>query len=331
MNDFKDKSIILAVPNHFGLPEVFKENLEYLGFKVHLVEHDNTKIRLSPEESLIHIYKKTFNDNPTFKAKLVAEKKENPQLTFLEEIEKIDYALVIRPDLFSENVLGEIRKKSLFTVAYQWDGMNRFPLAEDTIKHFDAFYVFDKDDTTKYPHTKHTHNFYFDYPTKDKADTQDIFFVGTFMKDRIIELIRLTDIFKKLNLTTSINVIYNRERHIEKYKTNSLINFTRHGMSFEENMINSKNSRVILDFQNSLHNGISFRTFEAIGYGKKLITNNPLVKNYDFYHPNNIFVFDKQNMNEIEVFLEKDFVELPLEIYEKYSFTYWIKYILKIN
>lgn len=61
MDNFKDKSIILAVPDHFGLPQVFKENLEFLGFTVYLVKHDNSKIKLKTKDSLIHLYKKPKN------------------------------------------------------------------------------------------------------------------------------------------------------------------------------------------------------------------------------------------------------------------------------
>lgn len=327
MNDFKDKSIILAVPNHFGLPEVFKKNLEYLGFKVFTVEHDCLQVKLSAEESLIHIYKKAFRNNKTFKAKVLAEKKELPQLFFLDKISHADYALVIRPDLFSKNVLAKIQKKSTLTVAYQWDGMQRFPLAGETIKYFDRFFVFDERDTIKYPQTRHIHNFYFDYLLESSEIKQDLFFVGTFMKDRIDELCKLSILFQDMNLKTNINVIYNKEKHIKKYREYP-INFTKTGMSFEENMENAKASNVILDFNNSIHKGLSFRAFEALGFRKKLITNNELIKKYNFYNSSNMFLLNSNNFSEIPNFLTSDYVHTSEEIDQKYSFTNWIQFLL---
>ncbi|MBV8328187.1 hypothetical protein [Chryseobacterium sp.] len=327
MNNFKDKSIILAVPNHFGLPKVFKKNLEYLGFKVFTVEHDCLQVKLSAEESLIHIYKKAFSNNKTFKAKVLAEKKELPQLFFLDKISQADYALVIRPDLFSKNVLAKIQKKSSYTVAYQWDGMQRFPLAEGTIKYFDRFFVFDERDTIRYPQTKHIHNFYFDYLPDHSEIKQDLFFVGTFMKDRIEELCKISVLFQEMNLKTNINVIYNKEKHIKKYREYP-IHFTKTGMSFEENMKNAKASRIILDFQNSIHNGISFRVFEAVGFRKKLITNNELIKKYSFYNSSNMFLLNDHNLSEINDFLTRDYTESSEKTYEKYSFKNWITSIL---
>lgn len=330
MDNFKDKSIILAVPDHFGLPQVFKENLEFLGFTVYLVKHDNSKIKLKTKDSLIHLYKKTFSKNKTHKARITALEKESPQIIFLNGIESADYALVIRPDLFSEKVLQKIKSKSKHTVGYQWDGMQRFPLAEKTIQYFDNFFVFDSNDVKKYANVQHINNFYFDYLHSEEAIQQDVFFVGTFMRDRINELLQLSLIFKKIGLTNSINIICNKSKYYKKY-AGFPVHFKKSGMNFKDSILNTQQSNVILDFQNSMHNGVSFRVFEAVGYQKKLITNNPLVKNYDFYNPNNIFVFTNENIHEAEHFLKQNFVELPNEIREKYSFTEWIKHILNSN
>ncbi|WP_308006688.1 hypothetical protein [uncultured Chryseobacterium sp.] len=330
MNNFKDKSIILAVPDHFGLPQVFKENLEFLGFIVYLVKHDNSKIKLKTKDSLIHLYKKTFSKNRTHKARITALEKESPQITFLNGIESADYALVIRPDLFSEKVLQKIKSKSKHTVGYQWDGMKRFPLAENMIPYFNRFFVFDSNDVKKYPHVQPINNFYFDYLHPKKEIKQDVFFVGTFMKDRINELLQLSLIFKKIGLKSSINIICSKSKYYKKY-SDFPVHFTKSGMDFKDSILNTQQSNVILDFQNSMHNGVSFRVFGAVGYQKKLITNNPLVKNYDFYNPHNIFVFTNENIHEVEHFLKQDFVELPPEIREKYSFTHWIKQILNSN
>lgn len=102
-------------------------------------------------------------------------------------------------------------------------------------------------------------------------------------------------------------------------------------MLFKDNIINVSQSEVILDFANDIHYGISMRTFEAIGYRKKLITNNPLVKKYDFYNPNNIFVIEDDNIDGLELFISTPYIDLPKEIIVKYSFTNWLKYVLDIH
>ena len=54
-----------------------------------------------------------------------------------------------------------------------------------------------------------------------------------------------------------------------------------------------------------------------------------MVKNYDFYHPNNIFVLDDNNYNLIEDFLNLSYHEISEEIVKKYGFSSWIKQIIE--
>lgn len=83
----------------------------------------------------------------------------------------------------------------------------------------------------------------------------------------------------------------------------------------------------LVDFINGKHCGLSFRTFEAMGYDKKLITTNAEIIKYDFYNPNNIFVLNNDNLAKLNEFLEKPYEPLPVEIKQKYSFTNWIRYV----
>jgi hypothetical protein len=44
--------------------------------------------------------------------------------------------------------------------------------------------------------------------------------------------------------------------------------------------------------------------FEALKYEKKIITDNPHVKNYDFYRKENIFIIGEDSENELKNFIE---------------------------
>lgn len=325
---FQGKSIIIFVPSDFGLPVVFRKNLEFLGFTVFLLPAPE-KNRLTLPSKIIHLLKKTFLGNKTHKSAKLAEQISKMHIDFLENIShKIDYALVIRPDYLCENVLKILANKVNLSVAYQWDGMQRFPRTKNLIKYFDRFFVFDEDDEKLYPKTIHISNFYFDYLSHASENSEDVFFVGTFMKDRIDEIVSLSEKFSKLNLKTNINVIYKKRRQIRRYENHN-INFRTSGMNFEEAIKNIHSSKIVLDFQNSIHNGLSLRTFEAMGYQKKLITNNPLVKKYNFFHPNNIFIVNNNDLSGIEDFIHSDFFPTPRNIIEQYSFTNWINKVLK--
>jgi len=61
---------------------------------------------------------------------------------------------------------------------------------------------------------------------------------------------------------------------------------------------------------------------------KKLITTNKDIVNYDFYNPNNIFVWDNIKTEIPNDFLTTPYQPLSIPIFEKYSIKKWVKTIL---
>jgi hypothetical protein len=51
-------------------------------------------------------------------------------------------------------------------------------------------------------------------------------------------------------------------------------------------------TKIIIGHVRDNQSGLSYRFFEAMGFQKKIITNNSIVKNYNFYNPNNILVIE---------------------------------------
>ena len=325
----KNKTIILCVPDHFGLPERFKQNLEAIGF-ITTVITDNFEVKIGLKNTLIHGYKKFIKGYKTFKKEKKNELKLQMQLDVLEKnCKRFDYSLFIRPDLFSSELINIIKGRSDKLSAYQWDGLDRYPLVYKRIDLFDRFFVFDVNDLSKSEKLLPLTNFYFDdIPISE--DKTDVYFVGTYMKNRIDLLLKLARKCKELGLTTSINLNICSAQKAEKLKEEPITIITK-PISFTQNIINVSKSKIILDFANNVHFGISMRTFETIGYKKKLITNNELVKKYDFYNPNNIFVIENDQLDGLEEFLSIPYEDLSNEINTKYSFTNWIKYVLDIE
>lgn len=326
--NFKGKSIILGVPNHFGLPECFRKNLEYLGFTVYLIPHDeNVKRQLSWQDTVVHGVKKICFNNRLYKPEKIAILQKSMQLPLIETWGNVDYALIIRPDLFSEAVLKMVKDKSGFFIGYQWDGMRRFPLAEKRIPYFDKFYVFDKQDVHRFSNVFHTTNFYFDYLSMPNATQQDVFFIGTFMKDRMAILAKLSQTFEALGISQNMTVVCHNKKKIKPYES-LLIHFEKSGQAFEQSIKTSMASNILIDVENTKHQGLSFRCFEAIGYSKKLITNNPLVKKYDFYNENNVLVLDDNwQSSDVAQFIKKPYIAHP-DIESYYSFSNWIYRII---
>ena len=67
-------------------------------------------------------------------------------------------------------------------------------------------------------------------------------------------------------------------------------------------------AKVVIDISLEYQSVLTMRTFEALAFRIKLITNNCNIKKYDFYNPNNILIFDNTTENTIIDFLKTDFV-----------------------
>jgi len=334
----KEKRILFACPNDVNITEVFINNLEKSGYNLYFVpiikfKYPSFKYRFK------NFLLKTFLNDYSYKGKLANELRAD---FFNKKINDFgykyfDYALFIRPDLYPlEKIIKNVRYVSKKSIAYQWDGLNRYPNIFKIISYFDKFYVFQKKDffnyRKKYPNLYFTQNFYSDtlnVSTMDK--TIDIFYIGSYFQNRLDKIKYLYDKLKSAHLKMKI-VFYIGRGKSKKYN----YKYNEMGISFIEdpinyNIINSElNSvKVLLDFCASAHEGLSLRFFEAIKFKIKIITDNPAVKEYDFYNPQNVFILGQDNILKLKDFIYSAYAPLEKNIYEKYSFKNWITELLK--
>lgn len=328
------KTIILGMNRSYSLIYEIEKNLNFLGFEVYVISVNNSFTYKNKFQKIINYLAKKIFKSIEIERKLKLE----PNLKeFDEKINqlnaKIDYALFVRCDSFPISFIKRIKKITHKTIAYQWDGLHLFPDAIKRIKFFDRYFVFDGKDLKVDPRILPTTNFYFDYDQnsyEDEVIDKSIYFFGTYINFRMDIIHRLAGKIKEIGFLPDINILAYSRDNIEKYK-GSEIKFLKEGISFEKNIQNARKASVLVDFVNGKHNGLSFRTFEAIGYQKKLITTNSEIIHYDFYHPNNFFVLNENNLDQLEEFLLKPYVKLDETIRRKYSFTNWIKYVLDIE
>ena len=109
------------------------------------------------------------------------------------------------------------------------------------------------------------------------------------------------------------------------------INYLTEHFSFDRNLQHVKKARVLVDFLNPKHRGLSLRVFEALCYDKKLVTTNDSIAEYDFYHPDNILIWDGVDLSGLAAFLAKPYHALDADIKAKYGFESWIRYGLDIE
>ncbi len=333
-----NKSIILIIPYHFEIYKGVIKNLKTLGFEVELLFVSDTNfVYKSFYQKLTNFFRKNFLFDKNYKQQLRDDYHNENLSSLLNKItKKTDYALVIRPDFFSQSTLQLLKTKTKKMVAYQWDGFKRFPTIVNYINLFDSFFVFDIDDLEKYgkdfPQLKPVTNFYLDFEKEQEetASQNQVYFVGSYLENRIDAIVNIAKYLQRINIKSNINIKYFKKQTPSKYP-DSNINFITTDSSYLDMIEDVKKATIVLDFANSFHNGLSTRVFEAIYFKKKLITNNPIVKKYDFYNPNNIFIWDEKNEHELENFISLPQKEIDEKIIQKYSFSNWINYVLDIE
>lgn len=330
--NWSDKKIILIMPPDFGVYQVIEQNLRYMGFEQ--VTVISPLFRYKTKDRIHNFIQKTFLGNKDYKKQLIDNyyTAEVSQTLSSFAPKSIDYAIVIRPDKLAQKTVTAIHSVARKVVAYQWDGLARFPKVFKIISQFVRFFVFDLEDyhlyKDRYPNLLPCTNFYFDIPEEEVApNSKEVLYVGAYMKDRIQSLIRVVDALSQYDLKLNINLFYGRKTPPFSHPH---LSFFSKGISYAENLKTTKKAAILLDIKTIEHNGLSFRIFEAIKYQKKLITDNNSIKLYDFYHPNNFYVVENDLFEGLADFLESDFVPLSEEIKQKYSFSNWVKYALQI-
>lgn len=321
------KTIILGAPKHFGIDKMVERELIYQGFDVVNISFFDNVFEYKNLGEWLRIKwggKKYSKKNVLFKR---SQQKINRRLGQLENT--ADYALIIRPDAFPKNFIKALRTKADILIAYQWDAMQRFPKTYGYIDFFDRFFVFDPQDKGM-AKTLETSNFYpLSYTELANRNTErgtDLYYWGNYSSDRKAILLSLIRFCEAHNMHYDIHL--HRRRFAFFMKDNVV---TNEAISFEENLTRSFNSKVLIDLAPPEQYGLSFRVFEALGFQKKLITNNHTITEYDFYHPDNVFIYGKDEMENLKCFLEKPYVPISEEIRQKYSFRNWIHYITDEN
>lgn len=324
------KQKILLI-NKSGLSLPFQKAIKEEGFDVvSFFDEQLPNFEKTLFQKFNNIFRRKFLDDKTYLQRVEKSFIEKQYIKRCEDLksERFDYALFFRADLYPEKMIQNIRKISSKMVTDQYDGMEVCGKIIDYLPYFDRLFVFDPDDFKKYkdqcflPIT----NCWFPDTEKISEITQDFFYIGVGTDDRQQKIINFQKaIAEKYSLKAVLTVPHFREE-----KEIGSVNFLHKGLSYSENMKQLKSSKCLIDFKLNYHTGLSFRFFEAMYYGKKIITDNTTVKKYDFYNPANIFVTDYKNFDGLEEFLATPIEPIEPKILEKYGFKNWIHYVLNL-
>ncbi|CAN1524255.1 hypothetical protein MCETHM1_01182 [Flavobacteriaceae bacterium] len=314
--------ILFCCPDYFGFHKVIEEAIQNnLKAEVKTIVFRKYKYKNNFQKIKNFIYKTVFKIN----LKKVLASKE--RISSIAKNEIFDFLFIVSPDLLIKEDLEYIIKKSKHSVVYYWDSFDNIARYKETVGLFDIAYSFEPKDVENYKLNFLT-NFYHVSNTHPETTT-DVYFIGSY-DERLKIVLKILTYLKNKKKSTKIYIHCNKKKIIKQNKNSDIIYFNK-PISIIESEKLFQNSKVILDVQKKIQKGLTFRVFEAMGNRKKLITTNTDIINYDFYNPNNIFIWREDTKEIPESFFNTNYQELPKEIFEKYNIDNWVKQIFDLN
>lgn len=193
---------------------------------------------------------------------------------------------------------------------------------KDLRKYFCQLYSWDIEDCKKYE-LSYSRSCYDKelFPSEKVKNDYDLCFIGV-EKGRYKSIIKLANYatVHELQFYYRICANYNFLRWIRPYYAKPI--------SYNEYLDINMRSCCIVDFVQIGQSGTTMRTMEAIFSGKKLVSNNPYLKQMDFYHPANIFIVENDSYDGLEDFLKKETVPINPDILRRYQYEEWRKSIM---
>lgn len=326
---FANKRILFIAPHFFRYEQEIKKRLESLGAHVDFYDDRPSNsaltkivIRLMPifQRKRIRDYFSTIVENST---------------------NDYDFIFIIKMECMPLDILRELRRKNTRAkfIYYSWDSLRNNSNIKEAIEIFDAAFTFDNNDADNIKGFKLRPLFFLnEYRELASGVTQyNVSFIGTAHSDRYLLVKKIKAIFPKNDLPNFFFlyvphpiIFFVKKIFVPAFFSSKKSEFSFYSLDKEKILHIISRSNAVLDFQHPNQSGLTMRTIEMVGAKKKMVTTNLNVKKYDFYRSENIAVIDRDNPLISEDFFNSPYVELPKELYDRYSIDGWLKEIFSV-
>ena len=319
--ELQGKKVVFIAPNFFGYDMAIERALSRQGAEVF-------RLKDRPFSSAILIaFTKIFT-------RLSRKLLDYYYFTKLDDLPNdFDLVLVIKGQTLSRKVLMKLKEKNHNAkfILYLWDSLKNCPSVRDNLDLFDSRFSFERDKVPLF-------NFrpLFFEPIDSSSNfkkTYLISFIGTAHSDRFSVIKKIN---AGMNSETCFWYLFLQARWVFYWYKISRVdfadakiddfNFLPLSCSDSHNVY--MGSEIIIDIEHPKQEGLTSRTFEVLGIGKKLVTTNSDVMNYDFYKYGNVHVIDRLNPEIPEEFIERKFNPYPSDIRNFYSVDGWLSDVL---
>ena len=322
------KNVLFFAPPFFGYDRVIAEKMEEMG--AHVRRYDALAVTSAWARALLKVLPHVFDRRAdAYYQRIIAQNAG----------QQFHYIFIIKGNMVTPATLGRLR--AAFPGAklclHLYDGLGNVPAVRDRIGLYDYATSFDRQDCARDGRLHFRPLFYADhFAAQPPAEIQyDLAFCGTIHSDRY-DVLRAIEAQCREKGWRYASFYYLQSRFIYWFYRATKGSFRgtrRSDFSYEkkpqaEIAALESAARAIIDIQHPKQTGLTMRTIEMLGMGKKLVTTNPDIVSYDFYNPANICVVERKDVRIEESFIRTPYASPPREIYEKYSLRRWVLDVL---
>lgn len=251
-----------------------------------------------------------------------------------------DYILVVNGQTLSRKTLNRLRENfpTAKNILYMWDSIENRRSVLDNLSFFDHAFSFDPQCASS--HGMHLRPLFYSKGFQHDAAEDLAFhvsFVGTAHTDRYAVVNELkkeldNDIQTYWYLYLQAPWVFQYYRATKPFMRKARkdeFNFE----PLEKAMVQSvfARSKAIVDIEHPNQRGLTMRTFETMGAGKKLITTNSQIADYDFFKAGNVCIIDRGSPKIPRAFLESAFTPYTNELLYRYSLEGWVDEVLRLD
>ena len=266
---------------------------------------------LNPNCSKIQLVcRKTFS-NYKLPASVILGGRMRKELMLLGEGDTVLVADYIDICLF--NAISSIVKTSVKKCLWIWNPV-KIHLREKMFRVYEKIEnlgfeisTFDRGDAERYSQQLYSQFFRMVQKQTEDEEEYDFYFIG-FEKNRAEILGKLKEKLKDYRCCFKV------------------IHHSSECIPYAQNIDNIKKARCIIEIVQKGQEGITLRPLEAIACGKKLLTNNTNIQQFDFYTPQNIVIWGKDDFSNIDKFINSTLLPLHPSTCLKYDISSWLNH-----
>ena len=261
--------------------------------------------------------------------RIISENRGNP----------IQDVLVIKGEALSISSIISLRAawpRARFT-AYFWDSYRNMPVdSRDKVSLFDAAFTFDSVDACHDSRLQYRPLFFIEEYARlpDRVRDIDVLFFGTAHTDRY-------DVLRRLSVALPQKIKFRRLLYFPSrliYATQLLIKPGLLVASPEDLIFEPlegpavreliARTRIVVDIERPMQSGLTIRTIEMLGAGRKVITTNDKICDAEFFDARNICVIDRNCPIVTEEFLDSPYISPDAGVLQRYSLSGWLDDVL---